>query len=138
MLSSRMPEWKLRQARMMRARPSTTELALWDRLKGRKLGPKFRRKCPVAGYIVDFVAPLDRLVVEIDRGGITPERDAVMRGYGLVVVRVPQALVETDVEAAVAIVAAAVAGLPARPLRRNETKRARLLAGSQAARAQAD
>jgi very-short-patch-repair endonuclease len=47
--------------------PTESEARLWEALHGRKLGVQFRGQMPLAGrYIVDFVAPAARLVVEVD------------------------------------------------------------------------
>ena len=56
-----------RSAREMRSRPTDVELALWWRLRHRKLGGlKFRRQRPEGSYIADFVCLEARLVVELD------------------------------------------------------------------------
>ena len=44
------------------------EAALWECLRGKNLGERFRRQHPVAGYIPDFVCLKKRLVVEVDGG----------------------------------------------------------------------
>lgn len=45
------------------------ERVLWRHLRQRqRLGVKFRRQHPIAGYIVDFVCIDARLIVEIDGG----------------------------------------------------------------------
>jgi very-short-patch-repair endonuclease len=54
-------------ARALRSNLTGTEQCLWARLRGRKLaGWKFRRQHPIGEYIVDFVCPAARLVVELD------------------------------------------------------------------------
>jgi very-short-patch-repair endonuclease len=48
---------------------TASERALWQRLRARQLGVHFRRRVPLLGrYIVDFLAPGARLVVEVDGG----------------------------------------------------------------------
>lgn len=42
------------------------ERKLWQRLRGRQLGIKFRRQHPFQGYVLDFVCLEQRLVVEVD------------------------------------------------------------------------
>jgi very-short-patch-repair endonuclease len=57
----------------MRHHPTTSELVLWEYLKASQLGVGFRRQVVVGAYIVDFLAPSVRLVVELD-GGYHEER----------------------------------------------------------------
>ena len=45
------------------------ERLLWSRLRDRRLGGlKFRRQVPLGPYIVDFLCPEKRVIVEIDGG----------------------------------------------------------------------
>ncbi len=85
----------------MRRAPTKSEAILWSRLRLRQVaGARFRRQHPLGGaYIVDFCAPCERLVVEVD-GGI--------HALGYRVVRVSAELVERDVALAVALVRAAL------------------------------
>lgn len=87
-------------ARELRRNDTPTERTLWSLLRGRALGVHFRRQHPIAGFIVDFVALRQRVIVEVD-GGIHDEqvaydqaRDRVLEGLGFKVVRVKN----TDVE----------------------------------------
>ncbi|PZR22440.1 MAG: cytosine methyltransferase [Flavobacterium psychrophilum] len=43
-----------------------SEILVWNCLRNRKLGYKFRRQHAVGGYIPDFVCIEKRLIVEID------------------------------------------------------------------------
>jgi very-short-patch-repair endonuclease len=103
------------RARGMRASLTPSEALLWDRLRGRRLGPLFRRQVPLLGrFIADFLAPAERLVVEVD-GGYHAEqartdarRDAVLARAGYRVLRLDAALVVRDIEAAVSRVRAAL------------------------------
>ena len=54
--------------REMRKAPTPAEDALWQAVRGQKLGVAFRRQHAIAGYIVDFVALTDKLIVELDGG----------------------------------------------------------------------
>ena len=58
--------------RQMRKQPTEAENALWQALRGQKLGVSFRRQHAIADYIADFVSLADRLIVEVD-GGIHTE-----------------------------------------------------------------
>ena len=54
-------------ARQMRKALTDAELKLWNELRAHRLmGLGFRRQMPIAGYIVDFACPSDRLIVEVD------------------------------------------------------------------------
>ena len=50
----------------MRSDPTATEAILWEELRARQLGPKFRRQVPIGPFIADFVCAESRLVIEID------------------------------------------------------------------------
>jgi very-short-patch-repair endonuclease len=56
------------RAREMRLTPTLSELRLWQALQGSRLGVGFRRQAVIGEYIVDFLAPAARLVVEVDGG----------------------------------------------------------------------
>ena len=56
------------RARFMRFNGTDTERALWRCLSGKQLGVAFRRQVVVARYVVDFLAPAVKLVVEVDGG----------------------------------------------------------------------
>ncbi len=100
----------------MRAAPTATESLLWQRLRGSQLGVAFRRQLVIGDFIADFAAPSARLVVEVDGGyhawGGFAARDArhdrVLGRAGWRVVRVPAELGQRDLDAAVALVVAAL------------------------------
>jgi very-short-patch-repair endonuclease len=82
--------------------PPLSEVKLWAELSGGKLGVAFRRQVPVGHrYIVDFLAPSLKLVVEVHgsvhakRGAADARRDEWLRRAGYRVVR---ALVEEVVQ----------------------------------------
>ena len=50
----------------MRSDPTATEAILWEELRARRLGPKFRRQVPIGRFIADFVCVESRLVIEVD------------------------------------------------------------------------
>lgn len=98
----------------MRRLPTSSEAVLWERLRGSRLGVGFRRQFVIGEWIVDFAAPAARLVVEVDGGyhaarqRADGRRDRHLAAVGWRVVRVPAELVMGDVEAAVALVRAAL------------------------------
>lgn len=53
-------------ARGNRNVPTKAENALWQELRGNKLGPRFRRQHAIAQYIVDFVCLSAWLIIEVD------------------------------------------------------------------------
>jgi very-short-patch-repair endonuclease len=58
---------KLAHARAMRHAPVATERLLWDLLRNRNLGGlKIRRQVPLGRYVVDFMCPRHRLIIEAD------------------------------------------------------------------------
>ncbi len=99
----------------MRASPTSTEQLLWQRIRGRRLGVLFRRQVPLLGrFIADFLAPAQRLVIEVDgayhgvRGGADARRDAALERAGYRVVRVNASLVVSDIDRAVGEIRAAL------------------------------
>jgi very-short-patch-repair endonuclease len=63
------------RARDLRNNATDPERALWQLLRNRQLGRRFRRQFVIAPYIVDFACPEARLIVEAD-GGQHAEPDA--------------------------------------------------------------
>ena len=93
-LSAREAKVLAGRARYMRRFPTASEAALWRLLRGGRLGVRFVRQAVIGRFIVDFLAPELRLVVEVD-GGYHAERrraderrDAKLRAWGYRVVRV--------------------------------------------------
>ncbi len=63
-------------ARRMRKVMTDAELRLWNELRAHRLmGLGFRRQLPIAGYIVDFACPAERLIVEVDGSQHGNDRD---------------------------------------------------------------
>jgi very-short-patch-repair endonuclease len=64
-------------AATLRRDMTRAELSLWFALRDRRLdGLKFRRQATLGRFIVDFLCPQARLVIEIDGGQHGPEADA--------------------------------------------------------------
>jgi very-short-patch-repair endonuclease len=85
-----------------------SEARLWEVLRGRKLGVQFRRQVVLLDrYIVDFLAPAERLVVEVDgsyhatRRSADKRRDRELRRGGYRVVRLSAAIILTDIAQAI-------------------------------------
>jgi ATP-dependent Lhr-like helicase len=62
--------WKanIDNARQNRHQPTEAENVLWQFLRGKKIGYKFRRQHPVLGYIPDFICIEKKLIIEVDGG----------------------------------------------------------------------
>jgi very-short-patch-repair endonuclease len=91
----------------MRASQTATEQLLWQRIRGRRLGAVIRRQVPLLGrFIADFLAPAQRLVIEVDgayhavRERADARRDAALLRAGYRVIRVEASLIVSDVESA--------------------------------------
>ena len=54
------------RAEEMRANPTKAEAFLWEKLKAKKLGVKFRQQHIIDQYIVDFACIKEGLIIEVD------------------------------------------------------------------------
>ena len=103
-------------AQHTRRHPTPSERILWEALRGRKLGPKFRRQVVLGSYIVDFLAPEAKLVVEVDgashqwKVAQDAARDRDLAAHGMRVVRVKAWHVERELETVLTQVRAALRG----------------------------
>lgn len=50
----------------LRNNSTSAEATLWNYLKGKPLGKKFRRQHSVGNYILDFYCATDRIAIELD------------------------------------------------------------------------
>jgi very-short-patch-repair endonuclease len=55
-----------RRARWLRRNTTDAERALWQGLRDKQLGGRFRRQYPIPPYVVDFACVEARLIVEAD------------------------------------------------------------------------
>ena len=62
-------ETPVNRARQLRRTMSPPEAALWEHLRGEKLGFKFRHQHPVGPYTLDFFCYSAGLAVEVDGAG---------------------------------------------------------------------
>ena len=58
----------IEEAKRMRKEPTDAEATLWELLRDKKLGDKFRRQHLIDDFIVDFVCLSKNLVIEVDGG----------------------------------------------------------------------
>ena len=102
-------------ARRLRKPVTESEAVLWERLRARRfLGRKFRRQHAIRQYVVDFFCNDLSLAIEVD-GGIHDDPEVVARDrerqkhlewLGVKFVRLPADLVLSDIDGAMAQLAA--------------------------------
>ena len=85
---------QLEFARQLRSKQTDCETLLWSRLRAHRLsGLKFRRQQPIGVYVVDFLCPEKRLIVELDGGqhqervDYDSNRDTWLKSEGYTVLR---------------------------------------------------
>jgi len=106
------------RARHHRQFSTLSEQLLWSAIRGMRLGVAFRRQQVIGQFIVDFLCPALKLVVEVDgdiyhagrvRADAARDRKLVRAGY--TVLRIPASVAERDLERAVESVREAFARL---------------------------
>jgi very-short-patch-repair endonuclease len=109
------------RARKLRKEMSLPEVLLWQALRTRPDGLKFRKQHPSGAYTLDFYCGDARLAIEVDgeahSRGDRPVRDAArdawFERHGIATLRVPASAVLRDLEAVIRqIVETARARLP--------------------------
>ncbi|MCJ2067732.1 endonuclease domain-containing protein [Methylobacterium sp. J-030] len=113
------PDPRLRAfAREQRRSYTRAEDAVWQQVRGGRFhGLKFRRQVPIPPYIADFLCASARLIVELDgepheteaRRLRDAKRDAWLKGQGFTVLRFPNELVLSNLDAVLNTVRAAIA-----------------------------
>ena len=56
----------IERRKILRNNCTVAESLLWEKLKGSRLGVKFRRQHSVGPYILDFYCPVKKLAIELD------------------------------------------------------------------------
>ena len=98
------------RAHAMRHQPTLSEAKLFEAIRGGQLGVSFKRQVRIGGFIVDFLAPAAKLIVEVDggshfgRGAADARRDRKLARLGYRVVRVEAEVVLTNLPFAVELV----------------------------------
>ena len=100
------PERTIRRARQLRREMSLPEILLWQMLRKRPGGLRFRHQHPAGRYVADFFCHEARLVVEVDgeahdrgdRPRRDQERDAWFAARRFQVLRIPAREVLSDLE----------------------------------------
>ena len=115
------PPATIARARQLRKTMTLPEVMLWQSLRLRPGGFKFRRQHPAGQYIVDFFCAQATLVIEVDgivhSMGDQPardeQRDATLRAQGVEVLRVAAVDILHDITNVVAgIIATAAQRIP--------------------------
>ncbi|WP_336980217.1 endonuclease domain-containing protein [Altererythrobacter fulvus] len=104
----------------MRKQMTLPEVLLWQLLKSRPTGLKFRKQHPIGDLVADFYCDATKTVIEVDGLahdlGTQPEsdlkRDTAFRARGYRVVRIPAVEVFRDPTAMVEAILAACHSAP--------------------------
>lgn len=97
---------KLR-AKQMRKEPTPSEQMMWTRLRGNKLGVKFRRQHAIEFFIADFICLQKKLIIEIDghhhleNAEYDAYRDELLSDLGFKTIRFKVQEVERDLDACI-------------------------------------
>ena len=81
------------RARDMRNAPTRSEEVVWQWLRRKNLGYRFRRQVLLGPYIVDFYCPALKLAIEVDGGShngreaLDAHRDEHLKALGVSVLR---------------------------------------------------
>jgi very-short-patch-repair endonuclease len=110
------------RARQLRKEMTLPEVLLWQALRQRPAGLKFRPQHPAGPYVLDFYCASQRLAIEIDgeahNRGDRPTRDEARDRWlareDVRVLRLPAAFILKDVATAVSYIVAQT--LPDQPL----------------------
>ena len=109
-------ELKMRDvARRLRKEPTPTEAILWEKLRRRQLGQKFRRQVAIGPFVVDFFCATAWLVVEVDgpihasQQQADRERQTLLETLGLRFIRISADDVEHHLTDVVDIIRAVLA-----------------------------
>ena len=99
----------IKRARRLRRDMSMPERLLWQHLRKRPCGFKFRRQHPAGLYVLDFYCARLQLAVEVDGWAHDSvetiardrNRSAFLRSQGIATTRIPARAVLTDAEAVI-------------------------------------
>lgn len=99
----------IKLARKLRAEMTPPEIAMWQALRTRPGGLKFRRQHPAGIYVLDFFCTKARLAIEVggrahDSASVVAKDEArsrFLRQQGIATTRIPAQLVLEDIGAVV-------------------------------------
>ena len=103
-----------RTARKLRRAQTLPEGLLWQELRARRSGLKFRRQHPVGPFVIDFYCAQAKLGFEIDgiahdmgdRPDLDLQRDTFLQANGIDIVRIPASEVLADPTATATMIVA--------------------------------
>ena len=125
----RTPIKQVKRARELRRKMSLPEVLLWQQLRKRPDGLKFRKQFPVGEITVDFACLERRLIIEVDGEGHSfgdqPRRDGArdrgLRREGFRVMRIPARDVLGDMDSVLRFILSACSEVG--PLHRDAARR---------------
>jgi very-short-patch-repair endonuclease len=106
-----------KNSRLLRTDMTDAEQALWQRIRHKQIqGVQFYRQKPLSAFVVDFYCPAAKLVIELDGSQHFAEehqakdqdRDAVLAGTGLRVLRFDDRQILLETEAVLEVIDKAV------------------------------
>ncbi|HEX6982251.1 MAG TPA: endonuclease domain-containing protein [Balneolaceae bacterium] len=94
------------KARELRKTMTEAENVLWERLKKKQLGYRFRRQHPLSEFIADFYCHAAKLVIEVEgcihelekQKDYDLERTKELESFGITVLRFTNEQVENEIE----------------------------------------
>lgn len=110
------PELK-ENSRSLRSNMTDAEQLLWQHIRRKQIhGVQFYRQKPLLAFVVDFYCPAAKLVIELDGSqhfaeehqAKDQERDAVLAGSGLWVLRFDNRQILSETDAVLEVIDAAV------------------------------
>ncbi len=86
---------ELEKRRTLRANMTGEEKILWEKLRSKKLGFKFKRQYSIGPYVVDFYCSAKKIAIEVDgevHGTNTAieydkEREEFIKSFGIKIIR---------------------------------------------------
>ena len=102
----------------LRSNASDAEQRLWQHLRAKQLGTKFRRQYSVDAYVLDFYAPQSKLAIEVDGDShftadamqYDEERTAYLKQFGIEVLRFTNLEIFENIEGVLDIIERTVKG----------------------------
>lgn len=91
------------KAKELRKNMTPAEQKLWDRLRKKQLGVRFRAQHPIERFIVDFYCHQLKLVIEVDgdihnfQNEYDLGRNIEIEKYGIQVLRIKNSQIETNI-----------------------------------------
>jgi very-short-patch-repair endonuclease len=113
---------KLEFAREQRKQPSPGEQRLWQALRNRGIGVRFRRQHPIQNYVLDFYCAEAKLALEVDGSGHEEQRgydrnrDEDLASWGIRTIRFEHTQVMGDLQEVLRKIRAELGLTPRPPL----------------------